>query len=87
MDIIRDGIIMAVYLFIIAILFIFTSEPFAEIMTEFMATDAASHSETQYVMNLVQTVYAMMFVILGGIPLVWFIARVFQREPDWGYGP
>jgi len=85
MDIIRDGLIMVVYLFIIALLFIFTSQPFAEVMTELMSTDAASNAETQDIMTTVQTVYAIMFVILAGIPLFWFIARVFQREPDWGY--
>jgi len=85
MDIIRDGIILAVYLFIISLLYIFTSTPFTTIISEFMMLDAASHAVTQRTMDAVGTVYLMMFVMLGGIPIVWFIMRVFQREPDWGY--
>ena len=87
MNIIRDGIILGVYLFIIITLYIFTSQPFSEITTEISGLDVASDTETQNTFNLIDTVYAMMFVILGGAPLVWFIARVFEREPQWGYGP
>jgi spore germination protein GerM len=85
MDIIRDGIILAVYLFIISLLYIFTSNPFTVIISNLMTLDAASHTVTQLTMQTVSTVYLMMFVMLGGIPIVWFIMRVFQREPDWGY--
>lgn len=85
MDIIRDGIIMAIYLFIMILLYIFTSMPFTEIMTNLIVLDAADHVVTQNVMNTVQLIYFMMFVMLAGIPLIWFIMRVFQREPDWGY--
>lgn len=85
MNIIRDGIILAVYLFIIIVLYMFTSTPFHDITTDISGLNVASDTETQDTFNLIDTVYAMMFVLLGGVPLVWFIARVFQREPQWGY--
>ena len=81
----RDGILLAVYLFIICSLYIFTSQPFHEITSDLSSLDIASDSETQDTFTAVDTVYAAMFVILAAGPLVWFIARVFQREPQWGY--
>jgi len=27
----------------------------------------------------------MVFVLLMGVPSFWFIMRVFQRDPYWGY--
>lgn len=85
MNILRDGIILAVYLFIIMSTYMFTSEPFHDVTSELSGLDAASDSETQGTFTLIDTVYAMMFIILAGIPSVWFIARVFQRDPTWGY--
>lgn len=84
MEIIRDGVFLAVYVFVISAIYIFTSNPFAVIISNFMALDGTGASATA-VFNTVTLVYSIMFVILGGIPIVWFIARVFQREPDWGY--
>lgn len=85
MNILRDGIILAVYLFIIMSTYMFTSEPFSDVMDSLSGLDAASDTETQDTFSLVDTVYAMMFIILAGIPSIWFIARVFQRDPTWGY--
>jgi ethanolamine transporter EutH len=84
MDIIRDGIFLAVYSFILITIYIFTSNPFTQIVTEFLALDAVG-TEAKAVFNTVSTVYLFMFVLAGLIPIIWFIARAFQREPDWGY--
>jgi len=85
MDIIKDGLVMIVSLFIIGLLFVFTSTPFSVVMTELMDADASSDAETQNTMSYVQTVYTIMFGILACVPVFWFVIRVFQREPDWGY--
>ena len=85
MNIIRDGVILIVYLFIISSLYLFTSEPFHNVVTEISSIDAASDTNTQNTFTLIDTVYALMFVILAGVPLFWFIMRVFQRDPYWGY--
>lgn len=84
MDIIRDGIFLAVYLFITITFYIFTSNPFAQLISNFLALDATG-TEATAVFNLVNTVYLIMFIMLAMIPIIWFIARAFQREPDWGY--
>lgn len=85
MNVIRDGIMLAVFLFIITSLYIFTSEPFHEITTSMSELDIASDDETQGTFTMIDTVYMMMFIILAGIPSFWFIMRVFQRDPEWGY--
>ena len=82
---IRDGIILIVYLFIIICLYLFTSQPFHEVTSSFSGLDMASDTNTQNTFTFIDTVYAMIFVILAGVPLVWFIARMFQRDPTWRY--
>jgi len=85
MNVIRDGIILAVYLFIIMSLYIFTSEPFHDISTGLSGLDVSADSDTQDTFTMIDTVYALMFVMLAGVPLFWFIMRVFQRDPEWRY--
>lgn len=85
MNIIRDGIVLAVYLFIICSLYIFTSQPFHEITSTLSGLSVSADKETQDTITMADTVYAIIFVLLGGIPLLWFIMRVFQRDPTWGY--
>jgi len=86
MDIIRDGVIMAVYLFVIIVLYIFISGPFDDMMTGFEDVDMAnSDAEIEYHSTFVRLVFDMMFAILFIGPVVWFIFRVFMREPDWSY--
>ena len=85
MTIIRDGVVLAIYLFIIFTIYIFTSAPFHDITSEFAGLDAASDTETVNTLTMIDTVYAMVFVLLMGVPSFWFIMRVFQRDPYWGY--
>lgn len=85
MNILRDGIILAVFLFIITALYIFTSTPFHEVTTAISSLDAAADSETQDTFTMIDTIYAAMFVILAGIPSFWFIMKVFERNPEWRY--
>jgi len=84
MSIIRDGIILLIYVFLITLIYMFTSTPFHEITSTFLGLGLqAAHTDS--VWNAADTVYAICFVFLAGIPIVWFIVRVFSREPDWGF--
>ena len=86
MNLVRDGVIMAVYLFVIIILYIFLSGPFDDFVTEFEdvnMTGSDSHVERGGTYG--RLVFDMVFAGFGIAPLFWFIVRAFRREPDWGF--
>lgn len=84
-DIIRDGIVLAVYLFIVCSIYIFISDPVTQINTDLSGLDVASDSDTQNTYNMIGIVFNFMFIMLTGVPLFWFIMRIFQRDPEWWY--
>jgi len=85
-NIIRDGIILMVYEFTIVILYIVLSDPIASVLSA-IANAAIASGVTQITSyyNEIKTVFTIVFAGLGLIPIVWFIFRMFSREPDWGY--
>jgi len=86
MDIVRSGIIMAVYLFIIIALYIFLSSPFDSMMTSFEDIDgAASDTHVEAASVTGRVVFNMIFAGLAIVPMLWFIVMVFSTEPDWRY--
>lgn len=86
MDIIRDGIIMAVYVFVIITIYIFISGPFDDMMTGFEDVDLEnSDSHIEYHSVFIRLMFDMVFAGLIIGPSIWFIFRVFMREPDWSY--
>ena len=84
MNPIRDGIILAVYELVIIIVYIVLSGPFVTIVNALGAADA-SMVQLQTGVATSKIVFAMACAIAGLIPIIWFIFRVFSREPDWGY--
>ena len=84
MNPIRDGIILAVYELIIIIVYIVISDPFVHIVDALGAADA-SLVQLQTGVATSKIVFGIACAIAGLIPLIWFIFRVFSREPDWGY--
>lgn len=85
MDIVRNGIILIVYLFIIIVLFIILSGPFDDIMTSFEDINStASDSRIEDSSSYNKLVFDMVFVMLALIPIIWFIVWCFSREPEWG---
>ena len=85
MNILRAGVILMVYLFIIIVLYIFLSSPVDDIITNFEninLTASDSHIESNSAIG--RTVFDMIFAILGLVPVVWFVFWCFHREPDWG---
>jgi len=84
MNPIRDGVILAVYELIIIIIYIVISSPFVSMVNAIAGADVGM-AQLQTSANTAKVVFAMACAIAGLIPLVWFIFRVFSREPDWGY--
>lgn len=85
-NIIRDGVIMLVVLSVIIILWLVLSTPFADMVSTFEdlnMTDSDAHVEDASAWT--RTVWHMFFGGLAMIPIIWFIFRVFQREPEWRY--
>ena len=46
---------------------------------------SASDSYVDQTGGWIRTVWDMIFAGLAVATVVWFIARMFQREPDWRY--
>ena len=86
MNIIRDGIIMMVYEFIVIIAYVTLSSPVATTIGAIVDAGVASGvTQLTSYETLVSNVITICFALLGIIPLVWFIFRVYSREQDWGY--
>lgn len=85
--IIRNGIILLVYLVIIIALYLFLSEPYDNIMTSMENINGSTDSQVEAGATVNRIVFDMMFAILGAVPIIWFIVWSMSREPDWGYRP
>ena len=86
MDIVRTGIIMMVYVAVIFILYILLSSPFNEVVMSFENINGtASDAHVDASGSIARTVFDMTFAGLIIVPIIWFIAWIFRREPDWRY--
>ena len=84
LNLVRDGVFMAVYVFVVIVIYIVLSSPFADVMSDFEdinSTGSDSHVESG--VSIATTVFDMVFAAFVIIPLFWFMVRVFMREPDW----
>jgi len=83
-SIVRNGSIMAIYVFIVIVIYMVLSSPFDDIMTGFEdINNTNSDSEVEQGSNWGRTVFDLIFAILVLVPLVWFVFWCFHREPDW----
>ena len=86
MNIIHSGAIMGVYVFILIVIYIVLSGPFDDIMTSLEDVNMTnSDTEVESGTGYGRIVFDMVFVLFGGIPILWFMIQVFSREPDWRY--
>ena len=84
MDIVKAGVMLAVYLFVVTAIYIFLSSPFDDVVTGFEDIDlTASDEHLESSGAMIRNVFDMMFVGLAAVPIVWFMVWVFRREPDW----
>ena len=86
MNIIRDGVILIVFEFIVIIMWIVLSHPMAVIINSLISSGTAMGiGQMTYYGSLVNHVVDMVFLLMGLAPLIWFFFRAYQREQDWGY--
>ena len=83
-DVVRDGAIMIISEFIIILMYIVLSDPVATVITA-IANAGSDISSMSYYHGLVNNVFTICFILLGLVPIIWFILRMMSREPDWGY--
>lgn len=85
-DVVHDGLILVISEFIIFLLYIVLSDPVVQVISGICTAGLAiGVSQMTYYQNLVFSVLTICFIVLGFIPVVWFIVRMMSREPDWGY--
>lgn len=83
-NIIRDGVIMLVILSVIFILWLILSTPFNTMVSSLEDVNMTnSDTEVEETTGWVRAVWDIFFAGLVLIPIIWFIMRMMQREPDW----
>jgi hypothetical protein len=85
-EVVGDGIILLVYEFILIIIYIVLSDPVAIIINS-IANAGTSMGVTQmtFYQQLINHTFDLVIVLAAFVPIVWFIVRMWSREPDWGY--
>lgn len=85
-NIIQDGVIMLIVLAVIFICWLVLSTPFETVISSFEDVDMAnSDAKVEDATGWMRTAWHMIFAGLGAVPIIWFIFRMFQREPEWRY--
>ena len=86
MDIVRAGMTMLLYLFIVMIAYWIISNPLNMLFNIF---DNLPGANTEGVYNTVipnlRTAFNLFIALLAATPITWFITWVMSREPDWSY--
>ena len=85
-EVVRDGLMLVISEFIIFLLYIVLSDPVVQVISGIVTAGLnAGVTQMTYYSGLIYTVLTLCFIILGFIPVIWFIVRMMSREPDWGY--
>ena len=86
MDIIRGGIILIMYTFVMIVIYLVISGVFDDFVTSFEDVNLTnSDAEIEQSGGVIRTVFNMSFAGLVIIPILWFIYFAFYREPDWRF--
>jgi len=85
-NIAKAGIYLIVYMAIVVIFYVVISDPFEDIISGVEDINStASDAKIEYHAGYIRTAFNMSFAVAGIVPIVWFIAWAYSREPDWGY--
>ena len=85
-NIVRAGVILIIYEFIIVFTYIIISTPVATTIASLAtAGTGMGVSQMAFYKGLVDAVFSICMGLMALIPVIWFMFRVYQREPDWGY--
>jgi len=84
---VRSGVILVFYVFLVIVIYIFVSPVFENIVSGLGGISLGSGVDphVSQTISAVRIVFSMVIGGLGLVPLVWFVGRVFQREPHWSY--
>ena len=86
MDIVRGGIILIMYTFIMIIIYLVISGVFEDFISGVEDVNLTnSDAEIEQSGGVLRTVFNMSFAGLVIIPAIWFIYFAFYREPDWRF--
>ena len=85
-NIIQDGIMLIASEFVILLTYIVISSPVASMIIS-ITSAGTSMGVTQmaHEQMLVDSVFSICMLILALVPVIWFVFRMYQRNPDWGY--
>jgi hypothetical protein len=86
MNIIRDGILLAVYTFVIILAYIFLSTPFTMIISG-VAAAGADNPHMAAMQNEINTVFSIataMAVLIPTIIFIWMAFTTRNEEYPWG---
>ena len=84
MNIIKAGVIMIVYFFVLFIAYMVISTPFEEMVSGFEdagGSDVEGRVTAQA--GLARSFFKISMGLMVVIPGMWFIIWIFSREPDW----
>jgi len=85
-SIIKAGLIMILYMFIVLILYFTLSGPFNLLFDTFEVSSfgEATDEMHRHVPNI-RWAFNVFFSILAAIAITWFIVWIFHREPHWEF--
>ena len=81
MNIIKAGLAMLIYFFIVAITYFIISTPVTTLLDGF----EGSHAEVDSRLDLFKGYFTLFIALSCAVPITWFLFWVFHREPDWSY--
>jgi hypothetical protein len=80
----KAGVVLAVYLFIVLLVYFALSGPVNALFNAFDSTNwGAAESQHASYMSLIRQAMTVFFAIFISIPIVWFFFWVFHREPAY----
>jgi len=86
MNIVFNGVLMIVYLFVIIACYLFLSSPFDDMVRGFEdINNTVTDAKVEDASSMARTVFNMVFAGLILAPIVWFIVWCFRREPGEEY--
>jgi len=86
LNIVVNGVLMIVYMFIVIACYLFLSTPFDDMVSGFEDVNStATDAKVEDASSMARTVFNMIFACLILAPIVWFIMWCFKREPGEEY--
>lgn len=82
-SIIKAGVILAVYEFLVILMYFFLSVPIPTFINAVMDTDIVPELQTYGSLGL--TIFNLMFAIAFFLPVIWFLFWCIREDPNTFY--